>query len=62
MKYFLKRFDGIEKEVTKTEYVNAERQSNFWPKGEDKGQIATSGFSSSSTGMSGRVVYEDCDF
>ncbi len=62
MKYFLTRYDGIEKEVTKTEYVNAERGSNFRPKCEDVGQIATAGFSSSLTGISGRVVYEDSDF
>lgn len=48
-RYFLTE----EREVTIEEYVRAERDAGFRPKGEDKGQPATAGFSSGK--ISGRT-------
>jgi hypothetical protein len=68
MKYYLKSTTGIESvdsksewiEVTKEEFIQAERSAGFWPKGctpeEAKDTTATGGFSGN--GISGRVDYE----
>lgn len=49
--YFLKyELDGPEVEVTREQWVRAERGAGFRPKGEDRGQPATGGFCSSGYG------------
>lgn len=69
VRYFLTRV-GVEKEVTKEEWIRAERASGFRPKGVcwrcgppeigNKDCIcstATAGFSSTMSGISGRIEY-----
>lgn len=57
-RYFLRGSWSQEwSEVTKEEYVKAERGAGFRPKGFDMGQAATAGFGSSS-GVHGKVEYE----
>lgn len=61
MRFFLKAaWQDREVEVTKEQFVAAERNAGFRPKGEDRGQPATAGFGNGS--VSGRVVYEDKDY
>lgn len=43
------------KEVTREEYIAAERQAGFYPKSNNPNDIATSGFGSN--GMTGRTSY-----
>lgn len=54
-RYFLKRNDEEEKEVSQQEFINAERASGFHPKSGDG--PATGGFSNSRTGWNGRTEY-----
>lgn len=56
-KYFLTLPGCDEVEVTREEWVNAERHAGFRPKGDDVGQPATGGFSSTRTNSSGRIEY-----
>jgi hypothetical protein len=60
-RYFLKVGDGPEKEVSKKEWIVAERQSGFYPKCFDPVYEipATAGFHNSQTGVSGRMEYEN---
>jgi len=57
-RYYLKLdLEGApEIECTKGEFVQAERNAGFHPKGEDRGEPCTAGFSG--RGVRGRVVYE----
>lgn len=54
MRYFLTKGAAEEVEVTKEEFIQAERRAGFRPKSGDG--LATAGFSSS-IGISGRVEY-----
>ena len=64
MKYFLSANTGIEAldkhevEVTREEFIKAERQAGFYPKGGGD-HLATGGFSGG--GIRGRIKYEEGD-
>jgi len=45
------------KEVTREQYVKAERQAGFSPRGEDVGQPCTASFTAGS--VIGKVLYND---
>lgn len=54
-KYFLCGKDNVEKEVSKEEFISAERATGFYPeKGDD---LATMGFTGP-TGITGSIKYE----
>lgn len=55
IKYFLSHEILGEKEVTKEEFIKAERQAGFYPKSGNCEDCATSGFSRGS--ISGTVKY-----
>lgn len=56
-RYFLREGGGAWKEVTESEFIQAERRAGFFPKPEC-GPVATSGFGNSLLKLEGRVDYE----
>lgn len=55
-RYFLKHGALGEREVSREEFIRAERMVGFWPKSNDPNALATAGFSGS--GISGRIEYQ----
>jgi len=60
MKYYLRGcWEKDCKEVSKEQYIQAERAAGFYPKSGGKNDIATAGFSNGT--ITGRVEYEKGD-
>jgi hypothetical protein len=55
--YYVALGDGPMRQVSKDEYVAAERAAGFYPKSRTEGQVATAGFGGN--GISGKVVYNE---
>jgi hypothetical protein len=56
-RWFLKGIVGTWIEVSKEEWIRAERSAGFRPKGEDRGQPATGGFGSNA--INGRRINDE---